>query len=188
MHDVLRQRILRKLETLPEEQMYQVLDYIEFLESKYARDLIKEASGLQKFAENLEDRLRKKAVNPANIREAFQLIAAADRVLSSVSQAGKELLDELSPGGEGEDPGGGSARSVSPSPGPGAVGSRPPGSAATGSSDLPPVGGGRARPAGRTSEPSGEQGGSVSGSGSGTETGVGSGGQEGPGNGGGAQP
>jgi hypothetical protein len=99
MHDVLRQRLVRKVESLPEEQIYQVMDYIEFLESKYARDLAREATGLQKFAENLEDRLRKRAVNPANIREAFQLIAAADRVLSSVTQAGKELLDELTPTG-----------------------------------------------------------------------------------------
>jgi hypothetical protein len=88
MHDVLRQRILRKLESLPEDQIYQVMDFMEFLESKYAREVAQEASGLQKFAETLEDRLRKRAVNPANIREAFQLIAAADRVLSQVSQSG----------------------------------------------------------------------------------------------------
>lgn len=97
MHDVLRQRILRKLESLPEDQVYQVMDFMEFLESKYAREVTQEASGLQKFAENLEDRLRKRAVNPANLREAFQLIAAADRVLSQVSQAGKDLLAELGP-------------------------------------------------------------------------------------------
>ncbi len=36
MHDVLRTRLLRKLESLPEAQVYQVLDYIEFLESKYS--------------------------------------------------------------------------------------------------------------------------------------------------------
>lgn len=100
MHDVLRQRILRKLESLPEEQVYQVMDFMEFLESKYAREITQEASGLQKFAENLEDRLRKRAVNPANLREAFQLIAAADRVLSQVSQAGKDLLAELGPAEE----------------------------------------------------------------------------------------
>ena len=34
MHDVLHNRILRKLESLPEEQSYQVLDDIEFLESR----------------------------------------------------------------------------------------------------------------------------------------------------------
>ena len=95
MHDVLRTRLLRKIESLPEEQVYQVLDYIEFLESKYARELAREASGLQKFAEGLEDKLRKRAMSPATLREAFQLISAADRALSSVAQAGKELLGDL---------------------------------------------------------------------------------------------
>jgi hypothetical protein len=95
MHEVLRQRLLRRLESLPESQLYQVLDYVEFLESKYARELKAEASGLQRFAEGLEDRLRRKAVSPTTLREAFQLIAAADRVLSGVSSAGKQLLNDL---------------------------------------------------------------------------------------------
>jgi hypothetical protein len=118
MHDVLRRRLMRKLESLPEAQLYQALDYIEFLESKYAPGgaLVEETSGLQKFAESLEDRLRRKAVSPATIREAFQLIASADRVLSGVTSAGKQLLSELSlaeeqadpsvPGGARKEPGG----------------------------------------------------------------------------------
>jgi len=92
VHDVLRQRLLRCIESLPEAQVYQVLDFIEFLESKYARDLQVEVTGLQRFAEGLEDKLRKKAVSPSTIREAFQLIADADRVLSSVSTAGRQIL------------------------------------------------------------------------------------------------
>ena len=95
MHDVLRQRLLRKIESLPDEQIYQVLDYIEFLESKYAAVVAAEASGLQKFAEGLEDKLRRRAVSPSTIREAFQLISAADRVLSGVSTAGKQILADL---------------------------------------------------------------------------------------------
>ena len=95
MHDVLRQRLLRRIESLPDEQIYQVLDYIEFLEAKYAAAIPVESSGLQKFAEGLEDKLRKKAVSPSTIREAFQLIAAADRVLSGVSSAGKQILADL---------------------------------------------------------------------------------------------
>jgi hypothetical protein len=95
MHDVLRQRLLRKIESLPDEQIYQVLDYIEFLESKYADTDPIETSGLQKFAEGLEDKLRKRAVSPNTIREAFQLISAADRVLSGVSSAGKQILADL---------------------------------------------------------------------------------------------
>lgn len=95
MHDVLRTRLLRKLESLPEEQVYQVLDYIEFLESKYARDASAEASGLQSFAEKLEDQLRRRTVSPSSLREAFQLISAADKVLSNISNVGKELLGDL---------------------------------------------------------------------------------------------
>lgn len=99
MHDVLRKRLIRKLEGLPEAQLYQALDFIEFLESRYAPggSLVEESSGLQRFAENLEDRLRRKAVSPATIREAFQLIASADRVLSDVANAGRQLLGELGP-------------------------------------------------------------------------------------------
>jgi len=97
MHDVLRQRLLRRLESLPEAQLYQVLDYVEFLESKYGETVSAEVSGLQRLAENLEDRMRKKAMNPATLREAFQVIAAADRVLAGVSNAGKQLLGELVP-------------------------------------------------------------------------------------------
>ena len=112
MHDALRQRLLRKIESLPDEQIYQVLDFIEFLESKYSRAPTVEASGLQKFAENLEDKLRRKAVSPTTIREAFQLISAADRVLSGVSSAGKQILSGLGEAlegpaeGQGNRPGG----------------------------------------------------------------------------------
>lgn len=107
MHDALRQRLIRKIESLPDDQVYQCLDYIEFLESKYAGDLAAEASGLQKFAEGLEDKMRKRAVSPTTIREAFQLISAADRVLSGVSSAGKQILNDLNqvvePGTGGDD-------------------------------------------------------------------------------------
>ena len=101
MHDALRQRLLRKIESLPDEQVYQALDFIEFLESRYAHGQTVEASGLQRFAENLEDKLRSRAVSPATIREAFQLISAADRVLSGVSSAGKQILAELGEALEG---------------------------------------------------------------------------------------
>lgn len=102
MHDVLRARLLRKIESLPEEQVYQILDYIEFLESKYAPEATAEASGLQSFAEKLEDQLRKRTVSPSSLREAFQLISAADKVLSNVANVGKELLGDLNGTPEGK--------------------------------------------------------------------------------------
>ena len=96
MHDVLRNRLLRKIESLPDRQIYQVLDYIEFLEEKYGdREGEPEPTGFQRFAEKLEDSLRKRTVRPAVIREAFQLLAAADRGLSNVSAAGQKFLRDL---------------------------------------------------------------------------------------------
>lgn len=103
MHESLRRRILRRLDTLPETQLYQVLDYIEFLESRYARGAPADATGLQRLAEKLEDGLRKRTVNPSHLREAFQLISAADRALSSVSEAGRQILDELQASGSQPD-------------------------------------------------------------------------------------
>jgi Protein of unknown function (DUF2281) len=116
MHDVLRQRLTRKIESLPDEQIYQVLDYIEFLEAKYAEVDPIETSGLQKFAEGLEDKLRKKAVSPSTIREAFQLISAADRVLSGVSSAGKQILSDLNQAIEGSPDDGEEAQEIEADP------------------------------------------------------------------------
>lgn len=118
MHDMLRTRLLRTIEGLPENQVYQVLDYIEFLQSKYAPAAGTEASSLQRFADTLEDKLRRKALNPSTLREAFQLISAADRVLSGVSNAGKKLLNELG-GVEDERPAGAASPTDPRPPAPG---------------------------------------------------------------------
>ena len=100
MHDILRERLIRKIETLPEDQVYQTLDYIEFLEGKYGAEDGEEAAGLRRFAEAVEDKLRKRSMSPAKLREAFQLLSAADRVLSNVSSAGRKLVEELTPAGD----------------------------------------------------------------------------------------
>ncbi|MDX1567614.1 MAG: DUF2281 domain-containing protein [Longimicrobiales bacterium] len=116
---MLRERIMRRLETLPDDQIYQVLDFIEFLEAKYAEsELRKEASGLQKFGERLEDSLRRRTVSPGVLREAFHVIAAADRVLSGVASAGKDLLGDLdgSSGSESRSEGTASSSSRSDAP------------------------------------------------------------------------
>lgn len=97
MNEALKKRILRRMEGLPEAQLYQVLDYLEFLESRYNRGVPEEVSPLQRMAESLDDSLRKGRMNPANLREAFQLISTADKILASVSEAGRQFLDDLQP-------------------------------------------------------------------------------------------
>lgn len=99
MHEVMRKRLWRKLESLPDEQLYQVLDFIEFLESKYAQRAAPEPSGLQRFAERLEDRMRVRAVAPWAMGGTMKLIGAAGKVLDNIAEAGQGVLEGLDPKG-----------------------------------------------------------------------------------------
>ncbi len=94
MHDSLRQRLLSKLETLPEERVYQILDYIDFLESKYAVRS-REASTFQRLAEGVEDTLRASRVSAGAIAGTMGVVNKAVGVLSDVATAGKSVATEV---------------------------------------------------------------------------------------------
>ncbi|HEU0015325.1 MAG TPA: hypothetical protein VFQ45_16675 [Longimicrobium sp.] len=94
MHDVLRDRIIRHLEGLPETQLYQVLDYIEFLSSKYARDLRRPGT-VQRFGELLEDKMRAQGVALGAIRGAMGVVGTAGRVVSGITEAGRSVIREV---------------------------------------------------------------------------------------------
>lgn len=95
MYDVLRDRIWRNLEALPEEKLYQVLDYIEFLSSKYSREPVRAPSAFQKFGEKLEDRLRGNRVGLDAIRSTLDVVGTADRMVSGLTEAGRSLIREV---------------------------------------------------------------------------------------------
>lgn len=95
MYDVLRDRIWRNLEALPEEKLYQVLDYIEFLTSKYSREPVRPGSPFQKFGERLEDRLRGNRVGLDAIRSTLGVVGTADRMVSGLTEAGRTLIREV---------------------------------------------------------------------------------------------
>src|SRR5215813_8133692 len=69
MNEHLRDRILRKLEAMSDERGYQVLDYAEFLESKYAERTSPTASAFTRFTETIEDQLRAGRVSATAIAE-----------------------------------------------------------------------------------------------------------------------
>jgi hypothetical protein len=95
MYDVLRDRIWRNLEALPEEKLYQVLDYIEFLSSKYSREPVRAPSPFQRFGEKLEDRLRGNRVGLDAIRSTLGVVGTADRMVSGLTEAGRSLIREV---------------------------------------------------------------------------------------------
>ncbi len=95
MNTFLRDRILRKLENLPDERLYQVLDYVEFLESKYAERQAPAPGIFTRFAETVEDQLRAGRVSASAISETMNLMNRAMGVLNGVAAAGKSVASDL---------------------------------------------------------------------------------------------
>ena len=96
MNEHLRQRILRRLETLSDDRAYQILDYIEFLESRYAdRPSASSPSPFAKLTEAVEDRLRAGRVSASAIAETVGLMNRAANVLNGALQATKSMANEL---------------------------------------------------------------------------------------------
>jgi hypothetical protein len=95
MHDILKDRIMRRLEALPEERLYHVLDYIEFLESKYAQRQAPGPNVFQRFAEGVEDTLRAGNVSVTAVSEAMGFMSKAMGVLNGVAAAGKSVASDI---------------------------------------------------------------------------------------------
>ncbi len=95
MHDGLRNRLVRQIEALPDEQVYQVLDYIEFLASKYNRAPASQPNGVQRFTERLEDRMRMQGLAYGTIKGALGIMGTAGKVVSGLSEASRTVIREV---------------------------------------------------------------------------------------------
>ena len=95
MNEILRDRLIRKLDALPDDKAYQVLDYLEFLESKYG---VRPAGAppFQRVAETLEDTLRAGRVPVNIIRGTMDAVGKAGKLLEKVAAAGKAAVAEAS--------------------------------------------------------------------------------------------
>jgi len=95
MNDILRERLIRKLDTLPEEKIYQILDYIDFLESKYAPKVTTAPNPLKRFAEGVEDTLRAGRMSAGVIGGTMNVMNKAVGVVTDVANAGKSVATEI---------------------------------------------------------------------------------------------
>ena len=95
MNEHLRERILRKLEALSDERGYQVLDYVEFLESKFAERQTPTGNTFTRFTEAVEDRLRAGKVSASAIAETMGLLNRAANVLNGAVAAGKSVASDI---------------------------------------------------------------------------------------------
>ncbi|MEO7181493.1 MAG: hypothetical protein ABI141_11685 [Gemmatimonadaceae bacterium] len=100
MNPYLRDKLLQKLETVSDERGYQVLDYVEFLESKYAERqptaaVASASNPLSRFADAVEEKLRAGRVSASTIAETMSLMNRAVGVLNGAAAAGKSVASDL---------------------------------------------------------------------------------------------
>jgi len=94
MDDKLKATITQKLAQLDDEQAKQLLDYVEFLDSKYNRST-RDRSPFERLADNVEGTLRATKIGGVAIRGTTQVLEAASSVVRSVAEAGMAVVEEL---------------------------------------------------------------------------------------------
>ncbi|HEY8166378.1 MAG TPA: hypothetical protein VIF83_12555 [Gemmatimonadaceae bacterium] len=95
MNDVLRDRLIRKLDSLPEDRVYQIFDYIDFLESKYSQRTSQSGNPLTRFAEGMEDTMRAGRVSANVIGGTMNIMSKAVGAINDVAQAGKSVASGI---------------------------------------------------------------------------------------------
>ena len=95
MNELLRDRIMRRIETLSDERGYQVLDYVEFLESRYAERKPAAPNVFQRFAEGVEDTMRAGKVSASAVAQTMGLMSQAMNVLNGAAAAGKSVASDI---------------------------------------------------------------------------------------------
>jgi hypothetical protein len=95
MNDILRDRLMRKLDLMPDDKLNQVLDYIDFLESKYAPRVAASPNPIRSFAEGVESTLRAGKVGATAISGTMNIMNKAVGAISEVAAAGKSVATGL---------------------------------------------------------------------------------------------
>lgn len=103
MNDLLKQRIARLLETLSDERGYEILDYIEFLDSKYA-ERSRPGGIFSKIAETVEDTMRAGKIPVQAISGTMGIMDSAAKVMKGLAAAGQAVVDEAVKAAESSKP------------------------------------------------------------------------------------
>jgi hypothetical protein len=93
MNDLLQQRIARLLDALSDERGYQILDYIEFLDSKYA-ERGRPSGILARITETVEDTMRAGKLPIQAISGTMGIMDGAAKVMKGLAAAGQAVVDE----------------------------------------------------------------------------------------------
>jgi hypothetical protein len=100
VNDLLKQRIGRLLDSLSDERGYEILDYIEFLDSKYA-ERARPTGILAKITETVEDTMRAGKLPIQAISGTMGIVDSAAKVMKGLAAAGQAVVDEAVRAAEG---------------------------------------------------------------------------------------
>ena len=100
MNDLLKQRIARALDGLSDERGYQILDFIEFLDSKYA-ERSRPGGIFARLTETVEDTMRAGKLPIQAISGTMGLMDSAAKVMKGLAAAGQAVMDEAVKAAEG---------------------------------------------------------------------------------------
>lgn len=103
MDEIFRKRLERKLEGLADDKAYQVLDYIDFLESKYGTTA-RAPTPLERITEGVGDTLRAARAPAAAIRGTMNAMDTAGRVMRGFMAAGRAVVREIADSVSGDAP------------------------------------------------------------------------------------
>lgn len=93
MNDLLKQRIARLLDSLSDERGYQILDFIEFLDSKYA-ERSRPGGIFARLTETVEDTMRAGKLPIQAISGTMGLMDSAAKVMKGLAAAGQAVMEE----------------------------------------------------------------------------------------------
>ena len=94
MDELLHKRVLRSLEGLDDEQARKILDYVDFLKSKYGTRAT-QPSAIERIADGVEDTLRVGKVPFAAIKGTRSVLNTADKIVKGMTDAGRAVVDEI---------------------------------------------------------------------------------------------
>jgi len=107
MNENLKAKLVAKLDTLPDDVGRQVLDYVEFLESKFNRSR-RAPSTVQRLAENIEDKIGSVKLADVAVKGGAQIMEAAGKLMEGLAAASRVVAEELEPAspaaGNGQEP------------------------------------------------------------------------------------
>lgn len=94
MNENLKTKITRRLDDLPDEKGRQILDYLEFLDSRYNLSR-RTPSVVQRIAEGIEDKIGSVRLADVAAKSTSQVVDAASSVIEGLAAAGRVVADEL---------------------------------------------------------------------------------------------